>query len=278
MTYSRGAWGQRRIGQCQICKRWVRRNTLRMMPHDRLVPGPGANHLLYSRYNDPYWTCSSTLAGMTSVGVEDTRVKYEPYDYGYVQQDPNTLLGDAAGESHTVVNAAPSWIGTGVLYTSAGIDVSTWSSVTFAIWVGYSQGDVHSLATSRIGIYNSYAGYQLNFGTFDVVGSRFVWGTVPVSEIPSAAMTDIRPFVWFYTATTDCEWWSDDAQMEDATKPGIYYQTNGAAVVTTGDQWIRTVASTCPRCREKLFDLGKLRGKPRQEVDKMIPHEKLEEG
>jgi hypothetical protein len=251
-----------------------------MMPHDRLVPGPGANQLLYSRFNDPYWTCTSTLAGMVAVGVEDTRVKYEPYDYGYVPQGDQYLVrpGSTSGESHSIVNAAPAWIGPGTFRTTNAIQVGSWESVMFAIWVGFEQTDIHAHGVAEVGVCDGGGTYPQAIATFDVVGSRFVWGTIPVSKLDPALGGLVSPYVTYTPETNYCWWFTDDAQLEDATMPGIYYQTNGAAIVTTGDRWIRTVASTCPRCREKLFDLGKLRGKPRQETDRMIPHEKLEEG
>ena len=286
MSPSRGSWGQRRIGQCQVCKRWVRRNTLRMMAHDRLTPGPGMNLLDYSRYETNFWTCTSTLAAMDSIGVEDTRVKYEHYDYGYVQQDPvagRHLFEDdswspAAGESHSIVGAAPSWIGSGTLRTTDVINVGGFTNVLFAIHVGYHQRDPHNLGTAELGLCDGSGANKQAVATFDVNGSRFVWFTLPRASIAPALGVSVCPYVTFTTNNNLCWWWSDDAQLENALTPGIYYQTAGAAVVTTGDAWIRTVARTCPQCRERLFDLGKMRGKPRQEPDLPVPQDKLEEG
>jgi hypothetical protein len=278
MPASKGSWGARRITQCQVCKRWVRRNTLRMMAHDRLIPGPGANHLLYSRYQPDYWSCTSTLEAMDSIGVEDTRVKYEPQNYGYVVENPITLAGSTFGEAHSLVNAAPAFLGSGTLRTSAALDVSGWTNVMFAIWVGYHQRDPHYIGTAEVGLCSDTGTNLQAVATFAVTGSRFVWFTLPVARINGVLGTNVCPYVTFTTNNGLCWWWSDDAQLEDALVPGIYYQTAGAAVVYATDTWIRMTARTCPRCREKLFDLGKLRGRPRQEADLPVPLDKWEEG
>jgi hypothetical protein len=150
--------------------------------------------------------------------------------------------------------------------------------VLFAIYVGYHQRDPHSIGTAELGLCDGGGANKQAVATFDVNGSRFVWFTLPRTSIAPALGTDVCPYVTFTTNNNLCWWWSDDAQLEDAFTPGIYYQTAGAAVVLAADQWVRSVARTCPKCRERLFDLGKLRGKPRQEPDLPVPPDKLEEG
>ncbi len=268
------------IAQCDVCRKWVKRSTIRLMAHD-LLQLPAANYLKWSEYNtadmdglnpNPYWAIdTSTLLSSVSLGVNgDARFKVNN-DY-----DPAT---PSTAETMTYLNCATTFMSSGTVRTRVAVDVSAWTRVCFWTNVGMHERDAHQSMTVAMGTCDSDGANQQEWYTHTGIGRAQRWFSVPVSSITSVAL-DAVCFYVTVTVTNEydagppevvgCWWWIEESAANDLTVPGHFVRTKGAAISYATDTSIRTVARTCPNCREKLFKKSEARGRPNIQHDPPI--------
>jgi len=256
------------VGKCDSCQRWVKRNTLRLMAHDRLQL-PSANYLKWSEYNtadldgngdpNPYWACDATQLSDITLGVNgDARIKVN---------DDNSL---------TYLYCATTFMSSGTVRTRVAVDVTDWTNVCFWTNVGMHERDAHQSMTVAMGTCDSDGANQQEWYAYTGIGRNQRWFSVPVASITSVALDAVCFYVTvtvtneYDGVTAGCWWWIEESAVNDVPRPDHFVRTRGAAVVYATDTSIRTVCKTCPACREKVFKKSEARGKPNIQHDPPI--------
>jgi hypothetical protein len=207
----------------------------------------GSNYFIWSQYNTALWTCDATDRSTISDGVraDESRV--------------HVSSGNTSTES-----GVQTWSGTGTfrVVSGSGIDVSAWTSLTFACVVGSWQGNGRSTSYSAspnlavaIGLcladgtsttaYKSYTG---------ITASRECWFTVNIADISSTYDTSALYFYITVTPSSTEYYWVDELRLEkDVTTPYQWIRTSGAAVTRSAFTKYTGAGKVCKDCRYELL-------------------------
>jgi hypothetical protein len=97
-----------------------------------------------------------------------------------------------------------------------------------------------------------------------------IWFTVDTSDISSPLSSSaIYPYIGVTGATAN--WGVSRIQLEkNATKPGAYVSTSGAAVEYATDTKLRSMRKVCPKCKERVKRISESKGRPTLVVEPAV--------
>ena len=235
----------RRLDRCDVCGRKVKRDDLRIMTQ-QYARSKGSNYFIWSQYHTDLWTCDGTDRSTISDGVraDECRVKVS--------------LANVSTES-----GVQTWSGTGTFRVKdgAGIDVSAWTSLTFACVVGSWQGNGCSTTypdppnlTVDMGIWDLVGGTGTSYKSYTgITASRECWFTANIADL-SAFTTSALAFYVLVTPSASEYYWVDELRLEkDVTVPTQWIRTTGAAVNRTVMTKYLGSGKVCSECRYPLF-------------------------
>ena len=229
----------RRLDRCDVCQRKVNRDDLTVMTQ-QYGRSKGSNYFIWSQYNTALWTCNATNRSTISDGVraDESRVKVS--------------LSNTSTES-----GVQTWSGTGTfrVVSGSGVDVSAWTSLTFACVVGPYQRATSPSLTVTIGlcladgtsptVYKTYTG---------LTASRECWFTVNIADISATYSTSALYFYVTVTPSSTEYYWIDELRLEkDVTTPTQWIRTSGAAVARTAFTKYVGSGKVCKDCRYELL-------------------------
>ncbi len=205
--------------RCQVCHEWTRKSALVKQNWEWMQPA-GNNLLLWSDYNSSFWTSTAVNAGLISYG---------PFD-----RHTTTLVDET-----WLVTGEQTWTGNGKI-TSSAVDVSSLSNLCFrVVAVGQSHIDYQPM-TVELG-YNDGTDHAQK--TAVCSGDEMLWWTLPNSGLTSVS--------FYIKATTTGNWYFAGASLEDATCPGLFIPTSGAARQIPLPVKLSGPVTVCPRCRAR---------------------------
>jgi hypothetical protein len=270
----------RQNDRCDLCGNKVLRKNL-VRTNVRYERPAGSNYFLYSRYDSTDWD----LTNLVATGSYDC---FGPQDH-----NNRVRIGDGAAygsyEDTTEIGGAPSFEITspGKVFTKAGFDASTWTSLVvggyFGIYHDNRVGsayddDVENIAvTVAIGVgATSGATTQTLRTVTNVRSGQHIWAKLDISDLDSSISSDD---VYFWatitldsTPTGTYKVWFDWLQVEkNATRPGAYISTSGAAIDYATPKKLMTVIKVCPKHRERLTLESEQWGRPRRETELPVP-------
>ena len=226
----------RQLDRCDVCGVKIHKHKLVRSNMDFLAAA-GSNYLTYSSYSASGWTVdTATSAGVISIGPYADRARVSV-------SDSNTL---------TEVLGSQTWLGSGVLRSTAGVDASSWTSLVFAADVGPYQQETSPEITFTIGLCDSDGTNKEEYASRTTKGNLRVWFTVNIADLPAGKSASA---LYFYISATAVgkNWWADRLQvMKDVVKLGTFIPTSGSSVDRI-DTPMMTVRKVCPDCREPVL-------------------------
>ena len=262
----------KRVGQCQMCQKWVPRDSLRKMPHDMKLL-PGENRLSYSDWNALGWATDNennrawATANYPALGVDgNARI---------IVNDDNTLTRYRHSVTWMNVYTGPT---SSTVYTTIEADFTGATNVCFSIEHGLHQQEQTLGRTVAMGTCDKTGNNKQEWFTRSLTDSgNRLWFSVPLASVTDVAVDKVCFYITV-TSTLDSSqanayqiFYLQMASAEDAMKPGPFYETNGSPLSYATDQVHRITMDTCPECKEKVFAYRNLRGKARKETDPIIP-------
>lgn len=241
---------------CDYCGDWVAMSTL-VRKRMRWLQPQGRNDFPYSEYDGTnFWVCGATYDGRTSIGTNAMAA------HAIVNAD-NTV---------TNVDGSPTFTGSGTIRSTDATDISAWTSFVMAAEVGTHQQSQSSL-TIVLGLANSDGSVLTPLRTFTSRGNkRRVWVTANIADLGAYATSTAYFYITTTVSVAGSKWFIDSMQLEkDATTPGQYVKTTGAATTYATDAMAEGMLVVCPKCRMPLVPRSKLRGIPHTEPQPIIP-------
>jgi len=240
----------RQLDRCDVCGTKIHRDKLVRTQVEFSFPA-GSNYIIQSTYDGSHWTDNDAAnLGTISVG---------PY------ADNQRLTIDASNNL-TELNGTQTISTTKMMYTTvACADPSAWNSMVFS----FEGGPYHRSTTPEtvftFGVYNigdTAHLYQMKSWTTST--QRRMWWTATPAEVLAAGA--VLSTIGFYIVGTGSSWWADCFQLEkNATKPGQFVQTSGAAVDRIESSAMSS-RKVCPECFEyvlkKSTQYGRTKEKP----------------
>lgn len=239
---------QRMLDRCEVCGRKTHRKDLVLQSQEQ-VDMQGENRFPYSSYNTSGWDCTSADSGQTSYGT------------GVAMYMNTPGLSSTTIEQPELLGGVQTWDGAGVMLSTVPVDASSADTICVSAQVGVKQGDSSTL-TVVMGLCDSGGSTLEPMRTWAFTGThKRVWFTANVADITT---TSTAIYVYFSVACTG-KWWIDEMQFElDATKPGTFVETTGAAKAVVADTRIYAGKKVCKRCRRPKWELNPGVTKPEQ--------------
>lgn len=229
----------RMLSRCDVCGRKTHRGDLVLQSQETREVA-GNNYFTYSSYSSSGWACSATDAGATSYGT----------GCGLYMNTPG--LSHTTMEQPTLLGGVQTWTGNGTYRATVAVNASTATNLCVSAYVGAKQDNSSPSMTVAMGFCNSSGTVLTTERTWTITGSTRVWFTTPVSSITAATTSAL--YVYF-TVTNAGSWWINEAQFElDATRPGEFVETTGAAKTSTGSRVYHS-KRVCRQCRYKKWEL-----------------------
>ena len=262
----------RQLDRCDICGKKIHRKDL-VRTQARYNRPQGNNYFTYSYYDGTFWVntwadyitdhCTlQTQAMGLGPDSEDARVK--------IASDNTTT--EIRGSKTFLLDISPA-----VIHTTTATDISAYTSFVFGVYVGQYHANVDP-AVLTVDIGNCNSGFDTLYSLREVTtrSGRHVWISVNIADLDSDV--DTSATYWYVkvsaTSSEDFYFWIDWMQLEkDATRPGAFISTNGAAIDYTTDSKRLTTVKVCNRCKEQLTRESQKRGRPRVEVEQDIDNE-----
>ena len=216
----------RQLDRCDVCGVKTHRHKL-VRTQVRWLQPQSENQFLYSSYNSAFWTADDASSGNTSIGTKGDLAR--------------TTVSAASVVS--LLNGTATW-DTSTTLTSAAVDVSSMTNLCMSFHVGPQQDST----TPELTVSSGYFA-QTKVTKTGKSGDK-IWWTVPVADLIGSAAA----VTFFVTITATGNYWLDDFQLEDATSPGEFIATTGAASSYSVDTALMSVRKVCPNCRERLLN------------------------
>jgi len=256
----------RQLDRCDICGKKIHRKDL-VRTQARYNRPQGNNYFQYSSYDGTFWTNDGNCTLQTqAMGLgpdsEDARVK--------IASDNTTT--EIRGSKTFLLDTSPA-----VIYTASSTDISAYTSFVFGVYVGqYHANEDPAVLTVEIGNCDSTAANLYELKEVTTRSGKHVWISANIVDLDSNV--DTSATYWYVkvsaTSSEDFYFWIDWMQLEkDATRPGAFISTNGAAIDYTTDSKRLTTVKVCNRCKEQLTRESQKRGRPRVEVEQDIDNE-----
>jgi hypothetical protein len=192
---------------------------------------------------------------------EDARVKIASDNTTTQVRGSNTLLLDTS----------PS-----IIYTTSATDISAFTSFVFGVYVGqYHANEDPAVLTVEIGNCDQNVTNLYELKETTTRSGKHVWVAANIADLDSNVTVSAAYFYVRVSATSsdDFYFWIDWMQLEkNATRPGAFISTSGAAVDYTTERKMMTSVKVCNRCKEELTRESE-RGRPRQEAEPPIDSE-----
>lgn len=230
----------RMLSRCDVCGRKTHRSDL-VLQSQETKEVAGNNYFTYSSYSTSGWIGFATDAGKTSAGT----------GCGLYMDTPG--LSTTTMEQPDLLGGVQTWTGTGSVCATVAVDASAGTNICVSAWVGAKQDNTSPSMTVAMGFCNASYAILTTERTWTLTNSQRVWFTTPVASITSADPAALRVY---FTITNTGSWWIDEMQFElDATKPGEFVETTGAAKVSTGSRVYHS-KKVCKQCRRPVWELN----------------------
>jgi hypothetical protein len=258
----------RQLDRCDICGKKIHRKDL-VRTQARYNRPQGNNYFQYSSYDGTFWAIAANCtAHSEDMGfgpdAEDCRAKISSSNTLTEIKGAKTFLLTTSGEP-------------AIIYTTESTDISAFTSFVFGIYVGqYHANEDPAVLTVEIGNCTSGASTLYELLETTTRSGKHVWTSVNIADLDSNV--DTSATYWYVrasaTSSENFYFWIDWMQLEkDASRPGAFISTNGAAIDYTTDSKRLTTVKVCNRCKEQLTRESQKRGRPRVEVESDIDNE-----
>jgi len=177
------------------------------------------NRMAYSSYNASGWSCDGIDSGTITIGV------YSDENYVSWVDNGTTLTATQ--------NGVQTWGGAGTLFSISGVDVSSSTTVVFALeFLPYQNSSTHKF-TVAMGVCDVDGTNKQVIKTWSLTAANRIWFCVDVSDISGPTTSALGFYVTVTPAESDGQWAFMNAQAElDKEEPGLFVKTAGSAIVT----------------------------------------------
>ena len=265
----------RQLDRCGVCGTKIHKMDL-VRTQVRYNRPEGNNYFLYSYYDGSFWDNDGTVTLQSS-----------PWGLGPDSEDARLRIGNESGFSDTITTTEIGGSKTflldsspAIIYTASSTDISGFTSFVFGVYVGqYHANDDQAEMTVEIGNCNSDASTTYSLKSETIRAGKHIWVAANVADLDSNV--DSSATYWYVKVTAssdeDFYFWVDWMQLErNASKPGHFISTSGAAEAYATEQKLLTTAKVCPDCKEYLLLESEQYGRPRQEVEPPVQEETQE--
>lgn len=253
------------LDRCDVCGKKLHKKDL-VRTQVRYNRPSGNNYFSYSHYDGTFWQIAANCTAHTEdMGLgpdaEDCRAKIDESNTVTEIRGAKTFLLSPAGEA-------------AIIYTGSSTDISSFTRFVFGVYVGQYHANADQAAlTVAIGNCDAAASVLYELKSKTIRTGQHIWVAADIADLDSNVDTSATYWYVSFTASSDEDYyfWVDWMQLEkDATRPGAFISTAGAAVDHTSETKIMTSAKVCSRCREKLTLEGEKYGRHRREVEPPI--------
>lgn len=253
------------LDRCDVCGKKLHRKDL-VRTQVRYNRPSGNNYFLNSYYDGTFWT----IAANCTTHSEDMGLGPDSEDCRAKISESNTLTEIKGAKTFLLSPTGE----TAIIYTASPTNISSFTRFVFSVYAGqYHANEDPAVLTVAIGNCDSSASTLYELKEVTTRSGRHIWVAADVADLDSNVDTSATYWYISFRATSDENYyfWVDWMQLEkNATRPGAFIRTSGAAVDHTTEAKIMTSAKVCSRCREKLTLEGEKYGKHRREVEPPI--------
>lgn len=245
---SSGASGRYHIERCDYCyndyPRFDLRRKIRATGHNT-----GSNALLFTRWSDQIWT-SSSLVDKGDISMGAFVLKYRP-----------TMTPSAIGYDVADAAGSKTFSGSGTIYTTASVDISSFNYVGFSLKSGYYHANLNTNnITAVMGFCNSGCSVKYPQRTWTWNGgTKRIYFVTEASNFP---LTDAYFYIDYTVTSVSGVDFSDYffvdyfnvSDYKDPNRVLSFPYTNGAAVSRQDGEYSWELPVVCPKCsRDRII-------------------------
>jgi hypothetical protein len=178
------------------------------------------NRLLYSSYNASGWLCDATDPGNLTLTISPRA------DTSFVSLIDN-------GTTISPMNSGvQTWEGSGTIYSTSGVDVSSSTSFSFSLEFLPYQCSTTFEFTVVLGICDIDGSNQQEIRTWNLTSSNVIWFLADVADISGPDPSALGFYCDVTPAVSDGSWAVEDMCVQlDRYERKAFVQTGGVAVV-----------------------------------------------
>lgn len=236
MTHTLPVTG-RRVTYCN-CGRLVFWDELMLTRIVYLQP-VSQNRFLRSRYHGDFWGCD----GAIDVG----RISQGPFLHEYtITYDKNNVPTESGGSQ--------TWMGSGIVRTTVGIDCAATDRIVFAADVGPYHRSESPLLEISSGVCNADASTMQTLRSVTTSTQLRVWARLRMADLHSELDASSLYFFFSVTPQGQGRWYVDRMQLEFGVDSlGPHVPTTGIELIYPTPTRRSTVARTCKACRSETL-------------------------